>query len=82
MTEWGLGLAAVVAPTAAVALTAWLNHRAHVAINQRIANVDARAERRAEADERQADAHRGALESIARDVSFLAGRQAERGHQR
>ena len=38
------------------------------------ATIDDRAERRAEA-------HRAALESIARDVSFLAGRQAERDRQ-
>ena len=38
------------------------------------ATIDDRAERRAEAQ-------RAALESIARDVSFLAGRQAERDRQ-
>ena len=47
------------------------NERAHAAITENIKAVDARAERRAEA-------HRAALEAIARDVSFLVGRQAER----
>ena len=43
------------------------NERAHTAITENIKAVDDRAERRAEAQ-------RAALESIARDVSFLAGR--------
>ena len=50
------------------------NERAHAAITENIKAVDDRAERRAEA-------HRIALEAIARDVSFLAGRQAERDRQ-
>lgn len=79
--EW-LTLAAVVVPTAAVGLTAWLHHRsigrldaknekAHSAITENVKAVDNRAETRA-------DAQRTALEAIARDVSFMAGRQAER----
>ena len=68
--EW-LTLAAVVVPTAAVALTAWLNHRAHEGITNRIDGVDGRSVQRDEA-------HHQALESIARDVSFMAGRQTER----
>ena len=47
------------------------NERAHAAITENVKAVDDRAERRSKA-------HRAALESIARDVSFLAGRQAER----
>lgn len=47
------------------------NERAHAAITENIRAVDERAERRSEAQ--------GAtLAAIARDVSFLAGRQAER----
>ena len=79
--EW-LTLAAVVVPTVAVGLTALLHHRsigrldaknekAHAAITENVKAVDTRAETRS-------DAHRTALESIARDVSFMAGRQAER----
>lgn len=45
--------------------------RAHAAITENVEAVDDRAERRSEA-------HRAALEAIARDVSFLTGRQAER----
>ena len=58
-----------------VAFTAWLNHRAHEGITTRIDGVDGRAVQRDEA-------HRLALESIARDVSFMAGRQAERDRGR
>ena len=47
------------------------NREAHAAITENVKSVDERAERRAET-------HRTALEAIARDVSFLAGRQAER----
>ena len=83
--EW-LTLAAVVVPAFAVGLTALLHHRsiagldtknekAHAAITENVKRVDERAERRAEA-------HRTALEAIARDVSFLAGRQAERDHNK
>ena len=70
-----LTLAAVVVPTITVAFTAWLNHRAHQGITTRIYGVDERAAQRDEA-------HHRALESIARDVSFMAGRQAERDQQR
>ena len=84
MAEW-LTLAAVVVPTASVALAAWLHHRsidrldakneaAHAGITKRIDDVDARTVQRD-------DAHRTALEAIARDVSFMAGRQAERDHK-
>jgi len=68
--EW-LALAAVVVPTVAAALTAWLNHRAQEGITNRIDGVDGRSAQRDEA-------HRQVLESIARDVSFMAGRQTER----
>ena len=50
------------------------NERAHAAITENIKAVDDRAEQRSEAQ-------RATLESIARDVSFLAGRQAERDRQ-
>ncbi|MCY4025206.1 MAG: hypothetical protein OXH75_02695 [Acidobacteria bacterium] len=66
-----LAIATVAVPTLAVAFTAWLNHRAHEGITRRIDGVDDRAARRDEAV-------RTAVESIARDVSFMAGRQAER----
>ncbi len=66
-----LTLAAVVVPTGAVVFTAWLNHHAHKGITTRIEGVDRRSVQRD-------DAHRQALESIARDVSFMAGRQTER----
>ena len=69
-----LTLAAVVVPTVAVAFTAWLNHNAHKGITTRIDGVDARSVQRDES-------HRQALESIARDVSFMAGRQTERDHR-
>ena len=131
MEEWSivLGLAATVVPTAAVIVTALIQHRAnrdaHSGIVERIETVDARAEKRTQAAEectraaeeraekrtqaaeertraaeeraekrtqaaeeraeRRADAlaatldaQRQALEAIARDLSFLAGRQAER----
>lgn len=75
MTDWGaqewLTLAAVLVPTLAVVVTAVLNHRAHEGITNRIDGVDGRSVQRD-------DAHRTALEAIARDVSFMAGRQAER----
>ena len=71
--EW-LTLAGVVVPTAAIGLTAWLNHRAHKGITDRIDGVDGRSVQRD-------DAHRTALESIARDVSFIAGRLHERDQQ-
>ena len=81
MTDWGaqdwLTMAAVVVPTAAVGLTAWLNSRAHSVITTRIGEVDQRVN---DVDVRSVardEAHRAALESIARDVSFMAGRQAE-----
>ena len=68
--EW-IGLAGVIVPTAAVGLAAWLNHRAtestNKSINRRFNDVDRRAE-----------SHGEALQAIARDVSFMAGRQAER----
>ena len=51
------------------------NEQAHAAITENVKAVDDRAERRSEA-------HRAALEAIARDVSFLAGRQAERDRHR
>ena len=50
------------------------NERAHTAITENVKAVDDRAEQRSEAQ-------RATLESIARDVSFLAGRQAERDRQ-
>ena len=61
------------------------NERAHAAITENIRAVDERAERRAEAF-RLALEKRGAaieklgttVEAVARDVAFLAGRQAER----
>ena len=88
-----LTLAAVVVPTLAVVITAWLNHRAHEGITTRIDGVNARSERRDEAlhtaldgvnarSEKRDEAHRLALESIARDVSFMAGRQTERDRAR
>ena len=65
------------------------NEQAHAAIDDRaerpitanVQAVDDRAERRAEAHRAALEAHRTALESIARDVSFLSGRQAERDRQ-
>ena len=68
------------------------SREAHAAISKRIAEVDERAERRAEAFERRAeaferrteaferrmDAQQNVLQALAREVSFLAGRQAER----
>ena len=51
------------------------------AITASVQAVDDRAERRAEAHQAALEAHRATLESIARDVSFLAGRQAERDRQ-
>lgn len=69
MMDWGaqewLTLAAVVVPTCAVlvtsAITALWNSRAHDGITKRIDGVDARSLQRD-------DAHRAALESIARRV--------------
>ena len=84
-----LALAGAAVPTAAVIIAAVLQYRAnrdaHKAIGERIADVDSRAERRAEAFERRMDAQTAridaqteTLHAIAREVSFLAGRQAER----
>ena len=113
MEEWSivLGLAATVVPTAAVVITALIQHRAnhdaHSGIAARIESVEARAEKRTQAAEERADkradalaatltnsearaekradalaatleAQRLAMEAIARDLSFLAGRQEER----
>jgi len=84
MEEWSivLGLAATVVPTAAVIVTALIQNRAnrdaHSGIVARIEGVEARAEKRADALAKTLDAQRQALEAIARDLSFLAGRQAER----
>ena len=88
-----LTLAAVIVPTLAAVVSALLLHRsnsdAHAGIVQRIAGVDQSSVDRDEAHRRaiagvdqssvdRDEAHRRALESIARDVSFMAGRQAER----
>ncbi|MYN65014.1 MAG: hypothetical protein F4X11_08300 [Acidobacteria bacterium] len=77
-----LGLAATVVPTAAVIVTALIQNRAnrdaHSGIVARLEGVEARAEKRADALATTLDAQRRALEAIARDLSFLAGRQAER----
>ena len=58
------------------------NERAHAAITENVRAVDERAERRAEehrlALEKQGATQGATLGAIARDVSFLAGRQAER----
>ena len=76
-----------------VALEA-MNERVH-ALTANVQAIDDRAERRAEAQRATLEAHgatleahgatleaqRATLESIARDVSFLAGRQAERDRQ-
>lgn len=84
MEEWSivLGVVATVVPTAAVIVTALIQHRAnrdaHSGIVTRIEAVEARAERRADALAATLDAQRQALEAVARDLSFLAGRQAER----
>ena len=98
MTDAGWLAAAV--PTLAVIVAAVLaylrdrttrqeNRDAHKAIGERIADVDRRAERRAEAFERRMDAQTAridaqteTLHAIAREVSFLAGRQAERDQGR
>jgi hypothetical protein len=70
-----LTIAAAVVPTLAVAFTAWLNHNAHKGITTRIEGVDRRSVQRD-------NAHRQALESIARDVSFMTDRQVERDNRR
>ena len=57
-----------------------MTERVH-AIAANVQAVDDRAERRSEAHGAALETHRAALESIARDVSFLAGRQAERDRQ-
>lgn len=54
------------------------NERAHAAITENIRAVDERAERRAEAFRLALEKQAATLEAVARDVSFLAGRQAER----
>ena len=81
---------------AGVAIAAWLSDRrtnrrigdmrtetreAHAGINERITAVDERSERRHDSHRAALDAQRTALESMARDVSFMAGRQAERDHR-
>jgi hypothetical protein len=47
----------------------------------RLETFDRDSRQRDEAHRAALDSHRSALESIARDVSFLAGRQAERDQQ-
>ena len=82
--DWNLAvaLAAVVVPTIAVVVSSVLAHRArhadraenrdaHAGIVKRIEGVDTRSQQRD-------DGHRTALEALARDVAFMAGRQAER----
>lgn len=94
--ELVLGLAAVIVPTIAVIVTAIVGaiveRRGRTDTNARIRRaqrrvntVGKRAMQRIDAvDERavrQAEAHQQTLESMARDLSFLAGRQAERDAQ-
>ena len=89
--DWSLAVSAlaVVVPTLAVGLTAWIAHRArladraenrdaHAGIVERIEGVDQRSQQRDDALARSLDGHRTALEAVARDVAFMAGRQAER----
>ena len=83
-------VAGIVIPLAAVTLAAARfivsrmdraedkNERAHAAIIENIRAVDERAERRAEAHRLALEKLGATLGAIARDVSFLAGRQAER----
>ena len=58
------------------------NRDAHVGIVNRIADVDRQSCERDETLSRALNGNRKALESIARDVSFMAGRQAERDNRR
>lgn len=81
-SETLLAIAAVAIPTLAVAFTAWLNHRAHEGITRRIDGVETRIDGVDNRAERRDEALRTAVESIARDVSFMAGRQAERDRGR
>ena len=82
--QW-LGLAAIAVPTLAVVVSMILNaraarenSRAQEGIVHRIDGVDQRSLARDDAHARSLDAHRSALEALARDVSYMAGRQAER----
>ncbi len=87
---WATLIVPAVNPTAAVLIAAWFQHRAnraaHTGIQDRITRVDERAERHAQAQEeraeRRADAQEEVMRAIARDLAFLAGRQAERDAQR
>lgn len=88
------GLSATVVPTAAVIVTVLIaasraNRAAHSGIVARVEAVADRADipdsggwknapRSADALAAALDAQRQALEAVARDLSFLAGRQAER----
>ena len=54
------------------------NEKAHASIGENIRAVDARAEQRAVRLEAAIKGVEGTVASIACDVSFLAGRQAER----
>ena len=89
MALW-LALAAIIVPsvvsTAAVVTAALISARqnrdAHAAISKNIAGVEERVERRADAFERRMDAQQTVLQSMAREISFLAGRQAEPDNQR
>ena len=96
MPDLVLALAPVVVPTLAVVVAAVLAHRArltdraenrdaHAGIVTRIDGVEKRLDGKIEGVDTRAqqrdDAHRAALESVARDVSFMAGRQAERDNR-
>ena len=96
MQEWILEAGTLAAVVISALITYFTNRSAHDVINQRIQDVDARAEKRTEAAETRAqaaegraekradalaatlEAQRQAMEAIARDLSFLAGRQTER----
>ncbi len=54
------------------------NEKAHTALDKRIDTVDRKIDTVAQGLEKKIDSVAQAVAAIARDVSFLAGRQAER----
>ena len=86
--DW-LAWATLIVPTLAVLIAAFWqsrsisqldakNERAHDGITARIDRVDEQAERRDEAQRQALELQRTTLDTAMRQVTFMAGRQAER----
>ena len=88
MEEWSivLGLAATVVPTAAVIVTALIQHRAnrdaHSGIVERIETVDARAEKRTQAAEERTRAAEERAEKRTRAAEERAEKRTQAAEER